>query len=324
MTRFVLWLLLCSTALGARAAELSAPLVFTGMCDASAAVALAGDLFAVVNDEDNVLRFYRLSQPGAPVHRYDLKPILFSRKKAPEADLEGAARLGDHVFFITSHGRSAQGKPAPNRHRLFALELKQRGRDIIVEPVGKVYTNLVADMSREPKLAKFHLAQAAELAPKAKGGFNIEALTDTPQGTLLIGFRNPTPDHRALVVPLLNPNAVLAGNAPEFGDPILLDLGGLGLRGIGSTGRGYYLMAGPVDSEADCRLFLWSGDASRPQPIKGVQFPGINLEGICFHDVTGKSDFLVLSDDGTRKVAGQECKSLPESQRQFRAYRLIP
>src|SRR5262245_18013213 len=177
MTRFLLWLLFCSTALGARAAELSAPLVFNGMCDASAAVALAGDLFAVVNDEDNVLRFYRVSQPGATVHAYDLKPILFRRKKAPEADLEGAARLGDRVFFITSHGRSAQGKPAPNRHRLFALELKQRGRDIIIGPVGKVYTNLVADMLREPKLARFHLAQAAELAPKDWRGLIIDKLS---------------------------------------------------------------------------------------------------------------------------------------------------
>jgi hypothetical protein len=182
----------------------------------------------------------------------------------------------------------------------------------------------VADLLREPKLARFHLAQAAELAPKAQGGLNIEALTDTPQGSLLIGFRNPTPDDRALVVPLLNPNAVLTGQPAEFGDPILLDLGGLGLRGIGSTGRGYYLMAGPVDSEADCRLFLWSGGESQPQPIQGVRFPGINPEGICFHDAEGKSNFLVLSDDGTRHVAGQECKSLPQSQRQFRAFRLIP
>lgn len=128
MMRF-LHLIFCAAVIGVRGAGLSEPLVFAGMCDASAAVALAGDLFAVANDEDNILRFYRLGQPGRPVHTYDLKSILFSKPKAPEADLEGAARLGERVFWITSHGRSAQGKLAPNRHRLFALELTQRGRD---------------------------------------------------------------------------------------------------------------------------------------------------------------------------------------------------
>lgn len=193
-----------------------------------------------------------------------------------------------------------------------------------MQPVGKHYTNLVADLSREPKLARFRLGEAAKLAPKAPGGFNIEALTDAPQGTLLIGFRNPIPERRALLVPLVNPNEVLTGQTPKFGEPILLDLGGLGLRGIGSTGRGYYLMAGPADTEAECRLFFWEGGRSVPRPISGVQFPGINPEGICFHDADGRADFLVLSDDGTRMVNGKDCKSLPESQRQFRAYRLIP
>ena len=75
------------------AADLSAPLVFKGTCDASAASALSEDLFVVANDEDNLLRFYRTSQPGNPVQTFDLKPIL-SLKGKSEMDLEGAARLG--------------------------------------------------------------------------------------------------------------------------------------------------------------------------------------------------------------------------------------
>jgi len=113
---------ICALVLSVHAAGLSEPLVFTGMCDASAAIALDKDLFVVANDEDNILRFYRPSQPGKPVYKYDLRPLLpaTAKAKAPEADLEGAARLGSRFFFISSHGRNAEGKFAPNRHRFFA------------------------------------------------------------------------------------------------------------------------------------------------------------------------------------------------------------
>jgi len=299
------------------------PLIFTDMCDASAAVALDTDLFVAASDEDNILRFYRLSQPGKPVFTFNLNQHLTGRKKSPEADIEGAARLGQRVFWITSHGRDAAGEPAPSRCRLFALEITNRGADIVVQPVGRVYSDLIADLAREPKLARFRLAEAAGPSAKAHGALNIEALTDTPEGTLLIGFRSPIPKGRALLVPLLNPNELLTGESPRFGEPILLDLGGLGFRDVGSTERGYYLIAGPGEKKADCRLFFWPGGNAVPKPIPGVSFPGITLEGICFQDVNGRTDFLVLSDDGNRKLNGKDCKELPESQRQFRAFRVV-
>lgn len=314
----------CALAISVRAAGLSEPLVFTGTCDASAAIALGGDLFVVASDEDNLLRFYRPSQPGRPVQKYDLRSVLATKAGSPEADLEGAARLGQRVFFITSHGRDAKGKFAPDRHRFFALEFTRREGEIDVQPVGKPYTSLVVDLASDPKYAKFKLADAAARPPKSEAGFNIEALTDTPEGTLLIGFRSPIPEQHALLVPLLNPNEVVTGQPPRFGSPILLDLGGLGLRGISSTRRGYYLLAGPHDGAAQSRLFSWAGGSSVPHAVTGVQFSKINPEGICFLDVDGRPDFLILSDDGAWKVKGKECKSLPESERQFRAYWFTP
>src|SRR5690349_9033089 len=118
MKRFIC-LLLVITAAVARGASLSEPLVFTGTCDASAASALSDDLFVVANDEDNFLRFYRMSRPGKPVQTFDLRPVL-SLKGKSEMDLEAAARLGQKVFFISSHGRNAEGKAAPGRHQFFA------------------------------------------------------------------------------------------------------------------------------------------------------------------------------------------------------------
>jgi hypothetical protein len=287
-------------------------------------VSLDADTFIAANDEDNFLRFYRLSQPGGPVQIANLNLILAGKEKSPEMDIEGGTRLGQRTFWITSHGRKANGDLAPKRHQLFALELTGQNGKFAAKAVGRVYTNLIADLSRDPKFASFKLAQAAELAPKSPGGLNIEALAGTPEGGLLIGFRSPVPDGKALVVPLLNPNELLAGQSPQFGAPILLDLGGLGLRDIGSNGHGYYLVAGPDNGKADFRLFFWPGGNTAPQPIAGVTFPKITPEGICVRDVNGRTDLLLVSDDGNRKFDGTDCKDLPESQRQFCAYRISP
>jgi hypothetical protein len=308
----------------AHAAKLGQPFVFTETCDASAAVSVTDDLFAVANDEDNLLRFYRWSQPGKPIHIENLNSLLSGKKKSPEMDIEAAARLGQRVFWITSHGRDSKGEPSPERCRLFALEITRSNAEILVQPVGKFYTNLIDDLAREPKLARFRLGEAAKLSPKKDGGLNIEALAATPEGALLIGFRNPIPKSRALIVPLLNPNDILSGQPPRFGDTITLDLGGLGLRGMESVANGYYLIAGPANGEASSRLFFWKGSSSIPQPVSGINFSGINPEGICLVNDTSNSDLLLLSDDGSRELNGKECKDLPKSERQFRAFRVPP
>ncbi len=311
-------------AITTHAASLGESRIFMETCDASAVVAVSDDLFAVANDEDNVVRFYRWSQPGKPVHTSNLNPLFFGKKKSPELDIEAAARLGNRVFWITSHGRNAKGELAPGRSRLFALEITNSNAAITVSPVTGFYTNLLSDLAREPKLAGFNLTDAAKSAPKTSGALNIEALTSTPQGSLLIGFRNPIPKGRALIVPLFNPNGVLSGEPPRFGEAILLDLGGLGLRGMESTHDGYYLLAGPADGGVASRLFFWAGGNAVPKPVAGVNFTGINPEGICLVNAKKNSDLLFLSDDGSRELHGKECKDLPESQRQFRAYRMAP
>src|SRR6185503_14411051 len=94
----------------AHGASLSAPTTYRGMCDASAAVSLNADLFAVANDEDNVLRVYHCQPGGLPAFSFDMTSFLRIGKKHPEADIEGSATIGDRVYWITSHGRNAKGK----------------------------------------------------------------------------------------------------------------------------------------------------------------------------------------------------------------------
>jgi len=307
------------------AGQLGEPVFFTGTCDASAAITLSGDWFVVANDEDNLLRFYKFSRPGAPLQTFDLNPILGNGRKIPEADLEAATRLGDTVFFITSHGQKASGKDAPARHRLFALTLREVNGTTTVEPVGRTYTELVADLAKDARYARFHLAQASDLAPKETGALNIEALVTTPDGTLLIGFRNPIPGGRALLAPLQNPREVIRAAAPNFGEPTLLDLGGLGLRDMCAATRGYYLIAGPAEGgSGKSKLFTWDGKTETPALVREVNFPKINPEGICAMNFGDAAGYLIVSDDGAEKIGGVECKTLPESERRFRAYRYEP
>lgn len=321
----ILILILTFLALAVPAGQLGEPVVFTGTCDASAALPVSGDLFVVANDEDNLLRFYRFSKPGAPLQTFDLKPWFTDKKKAPEADIEAAAKLGDTIFFVTSHGRNAAGKPAPSRQRFFALTLTETNGVTTVQRVGGIYTNLVAALAADARYAPFDLGDAAKLAPKAVGGFNIEALAPTPEGALLIGFRNPIPHRRALLALLLNPREVVAGQAAKFGPPLQLDLGGLGLRDLCATTNGYYVVAGPASGgQGESQLFFWAGRDAVPQAINAERFAGSNPEGVCFLDFGGQTELLIVSDDGTRKINGKECKSLPEAQRQFRAYRYTP
>ena len=139
--------------------------------------------------------------------------------------------------------------------------------------VGKPYANLATDLARDQRYARFHLTEAIALPPKAEGGFNIEALTDTQEGTLLIGFRSPIPEGRALLVPLLNPNEVIMGQTPKFGDPLLPDLGGLGFRGVTSTEKGYYILAGPPQGSKHSKLFFSAGGPRRPKWSTTCSFP---------------------------------------------------
>jgi hypothetical protein len=291
--------------------------IFSGMCDASAAAAIGEAHFIVANDEDNILRVYSRSG-GAPIDEFDLSEFLEAHKK--ETDLEGAAPLGARVFWITSHGRTAKGDVSSERQRFFGTDITLAGRRIEVQPAGRPYTRLLEDLLREKRLAPYRLSEAAKLAPKAKGALNIEALSATPDGHLLIGFRNPIRDGKALLVPLLNPSDLIEGERASFGDPIDLDLGGLGVRSMGWDAGRYLIIAGAFGEGGRSRLYEWSGQPNdQPRLVKRVAFRGFNPEGIMFTQRGSKAEYFVLSDDGTRIIDGHSCKELNDpARRQFR------
>lgn len=297
---------------------------FHGMADASAMELLDEHWLVVANDEDNWLRIYHREQLEAPVRSLDLSPFLRLENKgkkrvSEEVDLEGSARFGDLIFWISSHGRNAAGERAASRQRLLATKVGTIAGVPWVHPVGTHYTDLVDDLVAEPRFAQLGLSEAAHRAPKSPGGLNIEALAFTPSGTLLIGFRSPVPEGEALIIPVLNPMELIRGVKPQFGDPLQLALGGQGIRGMTQAGKGYWIVAGSTDGNGISQLYHWAGGTDAPRLCSGVNLKGFNAEGIALaHGSTG--DVLVLaSDDGTRSVEGRPAKRLKNpSQQTFR------
>lgn len=308
-----------STALFAGSVHAQAVTLYRGMCDASAAVALDAEHFVVANDEDNSLRIFRRGQPQAvatlPLARYlDTKS---------ESDLEGAAKIGDRIYWISSHGRNSSAKVREDRYRFFVTEVDAAATPPTLRPLHTAQVSVLQQLLSSDALKSWQLADAALLAPEANGGLNIEGLSDSADGELLIGFRNPVRNGKALVVALRNPQQVTTGAAATFGPPIGLDLGGRGVRAIERLDAGYLVVAGPTADDGDFWLYRWSGQAGdAPQRVPGLAFGTLRPEAIFAWPQTGLVQ--ILSDDGGIEAGGVACKDRPATQQAFRSIDFRP
>lgn len=285
-----------------------------GLCDASAAVALDAQHFAVADDESNRLTVYRRGA-AAPVGHVALDAFL---KTGKEADLEGAAQLGSRLYWIASHARNSAGKRREDRLRFFATE----ARGSTLAPFGRPYTALLDDLLATPALAALRLAEAAALAAEAEGGLNIEGLAAGPDGSLLIGLRNPVPQGRALLIPLLNPAQLVEGRGPaRFGTAIRLDLGGRGLRSIERVDAGYLIAAGPSADAGSFALFRWSGRPADAPVAVAIELGTLRPEALF---AWPDGHVTLLSDDGGVRVGKKACKDADPARRAFRALDFNP
>jgi len=300
--------------------KLVRPSRYPGMCDASGAVPVSSNLFLVASDEDNVLRLYRSDEPGHPLKEYDYNQFLRVHGKSLEADLEAAARIGDRAFWMGSHGRNRVGKFRENRDRFFATDIKVEGGEVFLEPVGQPYEKLLDDLLEDPRFAQFRLAEASLHAPKEEWALNIEGLSATPEGHLLIGFRNPVPEGKALIIPMLNPNEVVQGQRANLGSAIRLDLGGLGIRDMEYFEGTYIIIAGSIGGGSHFQLYSWAGGQALPQPIKVKHLNEYHPEAIIIYPDKGLQEMQILSDDGTMLIQGVPCKDKDPSQQGFRSF----
>jgi hypothetical protein len=288
-------------------------------------------LLAVADDEDNAIRIYRAGEGGFPLRSHELSHFLGVDPQKPESDIEAACRVGDRIYWITSHGQNQEGEYRSSRHAFFATATDTSGA---VAPIGRAYHGLLTDLLRESRLASFGLRAGSLLPPKSRGAVNIEGLCSLPSGHLLIGFRNPIPQGRALLVPLENPEALLRGEPARFGAPVQLNLDGLGIRdiirisgeeakaGVSNSVDEFIILAGSYDGSGKTRLYRWSGGQAQPEALRGIDLGSINGEAIVHYPNTPKL-LEVLSDDGTRKVNGIPCKKLTlPADRRFRSVRV--
>lgn len=297
--------------------------VFRGASDASAAVAIAPDRILVGDDESNALRVYD-TRGGRPLFLREISPLLDAYGEHPEADIEGAAKVGDRVYFITSHGRSARGDPRPNRYRFFAVDALERpDGSFDIDLVGPPHTTLAEEMVEADVMEGLGLYEATrlnddsltndeieELAPK-KAGLNIEGLCAAPDGSMMfIGLRNPRPldpstgRPMAIVARLKNFAEVVEGSAePIFEAPLLWDLDGEGVRSFEYNERrhSYFIVAGSADDSLGFALYRWSGAAAEPpEKARDLDLGDMHPEAlISFED---RDEMLLLSDDGTRRI----------------------
>lgn len=323
-TKILIAVLIFTAALGVRpgtvCGDTDIPCIFEQASDVSAAAAVDRDMFVAADDENNILKVYKIKQ-ARPILSYDLTGFLGIQPEHPEADIEGATTVNDRIYWITSHGRSQDGKIRPNRCRFFATDIKVSGDSVTIKPIGTPCRDLIDRLIETDAVKPLHLErtvrpdtagltkkQQKALAPK-KEGLNIEGLCASPDGRkLYIGFRNPlildpaTSREKALVVSLNNPADVIEKKAqPVFGGPLLFDLGGRGIRDMAylPSHKEYLIVAGPRDNTIDFALYSWSGDANTPpvliRPIR-TSLDSFKPEALVVFKDSEK--LLLLSDDG--------------------------
>lgn len=298
------------------------PDMYSGLCDASGAVALGDGQFVVAEDENiNKLLVYKIGERQAQ-SSLDLLDYLGNANgdDPREADLEAAARLGDDIFWISSLGTDKDGVVGENRFRFFATPVaEENGALIIKMPVKPPVKTLRDALIADPRLVALGLDTAAFEPPK-DGGLSIEGLAATSEGTLLIGLRSPLKDGKAIVIPFLNPAAVIDGSPPSFGDPILIDMVGRGIRSIDEVGERYLILGGdPGEGDLDTRLYAWSGAEDAPPVEIDADLGGLNGEALF---ATSANEIYVLSDDGNRKIGGKKCKNVAADKKEFRGMRV--
>ncbi|MBD2566149.1 MULTISPECIES: DUF3616 domain-containing protein [Nostoc] len=295
---------------------------YRGICDSSAGVAIANkNQFVVANDEDNLLRVYQSANNSSGKTIVDLGQLLPAPTKI-EMDIEGSATIDNIVYWITSHARNSQGELRPTRHNFLAVKFTVTGEEVNVLRVGHSYRNLLGDMLIKNKQIKKFLESAELLPPEAEGGLNIEGLCSTPNKELYIGFRNPIPNQKSLLIPLKKPADLVnkAGVSADFGDPILLDLGGRGIRSIEycEAHKIYLIIAGAFDNVSNFALYQWSGNVQENPELIDFTFPeDFRPESLFFYP-DREDELQIMSDDGGAKRDGvTQCKDLENDSDKF-------
>jgi hypothetical protein len=113
-------------------------------------VAIDSSRFAVASDEDSKIRIYSAKGEKLPLQIIDLTPFLELNPAHPETDMEGAARIGERIYWIGSHGRNRDGKLRLDRQRFFATTIRNSGSNVVLKLAGRPYKTLLRISTKIP------------------------------------------------------------------------------------------------------------------------------------------------------------------------------
>ena len=303
---------------------LSPAVEYRGPCDASAAVAVDATRFLIANNEDNIIRMYRNKGSDAPLAEYDMTEFLATEADHPDAEIEGAARHGNRIYWITSHGRSRDGKLRPSRQRFWATDLDIEGDVVKLTPVGKPCRTLAEELAKDASWSRYKLEEASRKGQREVGNLNFEGLMVTPEGRVWIGLRSPTSGNKALVASLENANAVVKDSAtPKFGAPMEIALGGGGIRGgeYWPARRQYVFLSGPTigGEKTPFQVWLWSDQPrEQPRPLAGLNLGDLHPESVVVY-ANDATRVQIICDDGSHNIGKQDCKDLAAEDQRFRS-----
>lgn len=266
--------------------------VLEGSSDDSTAIDVGDGYFMDGDDEKNNIRLYNGAVSGREVAQFAPPSVA----PTSEMDLEASARQGNQLYFFGSEGNNKSGSIEPARDSVFSEALQGSGADATLTP--GVYVSGFRDALiawDESNANKFGLAAGTAKGnlPELANGLDLEGAEFSPDGSeLYLGMRAPiypaSPGGDAVIFTVTNFDTVIAdaqagmpqSQLPQwqFGNPILLNLGGQSIREIRKNADNQYLIiAGQAATEgagsgpAGNSLWAWDGEpGDQPQELSTV------------------------------------------------------
>ena len=268
-----------------------------------------GRIFVVEDEVAHSLAIISIQPDGSfTVERLDPEVVFaaIADEDSPgiPEDLEGIAVDDDgFVYIVTSHSRETDGKAYPRREKLVRFKVD-----------GTRFTEMAAYDNLKADIAARHpfLAQSAEVVDvKEEGGFNIEAIAfDKDKKKLIVGFRSPQKDGKAVLVTIENPQEIFEkGVAAKIDEEMtLFDMKDNGVRGMAYDPKldGYLIISGPTSRDRTLNFGLWFWNGKSGSDVVPVTIPGaadaIN-RGECVTPIrwNGNERVLLIRDDGKKK-----------------------
>ena len=270
---------------------------FYNVFEPSGATTLPDGNVLIVEDESSAhsLKLLKIEDKNKVVEIGDLyipKKIKKIFKKEVE-DIESITSDNNLVYASTSFTLTKSHKLKKAREQMLMFSYN----DGEIEDLH-LYSSLKEDLYKTfPKIFKTSLF--------LNDAINIEGLSfDSTNKSLLIAFRAPTLNGKALLISITNPKEIfLKKEKPKFSELFQLDMNGLGVRDItfDIEKEGYWIIAGSTgDRNKNFQLWFWDRNSSKLVHVKNHPDIGYG-EGITVINRNSKDAALLIVEDNGKK-----------------------